>query len=86
MSVSDLAQISGRSLSSFNREFKSTYKMPPKQWLQEKRLSYSKELLQYNELSVTEIAMKVGYENVSHFIKAFKNRYGSTPKQLKVCK
>lgn len=83
LSVSDLAQISGRSLSSFNRDFKAQFGMPPKQWLQDKRLSYSKSLLEDTHLTVTEVAVQTGYENVSHFIKAFKERYGSTPKQIK---
>lgn len=85
VSVNDLARISGRSLSSFYRDFKKTYKISPKQWLQEKRLSHSKELLQTKDFTVTEVATEVGYENVSHFIKAFKNAYGITPKQLKQC-
>ncbi len=84
-SVSDLAHISGRSLSSFNRDFKAAYNMPPKQWLTEKRLTRAKELLQTKERTVTEVAIQVGYENVSHFIKAFKTKYGITPKQLKAC-
>lgn len=81
LSVRDLANLSGRSLSSFNREFKATYHTPPKQWLQERRLSFSKELLENQEVSVTEVALQVGYENVSHFIKAFKSQYGVTPKK-----
>lgn len=83
LTVSDLAHLSGRSLSSFNRDFKESYKMPPKKWLQEKKLCKAKALLLGKELSVTEVAMTMGYENVSAFIKAFKLKYGVTPKQIK---
>ncbi|MBW3694882.1 AraC family transcriptional regulator [Vibrio sp. T187] len=83
LTVSDLAHLSGRSLSSFNRDFKESYKMTPKKWLHEKKLFKAKELLLDNELSVTEVAMTMGYDNVSAFIKAFKLKYGVTPKQIK---
>jgi AraC-like DNA-binding protein len=86
LSVSDLAHISGRSLSSFSRDFKEIYKVSPKKWLREKRLSRAKELLDGKGLSVTEAASEVGYENVSNFIKAFKLKYGLTPKQIKLAK
>ncbi|UTV29908.1 helix-turn-helix domain-containing protein [Photobacterium atrarenae] len=86
LTVGDLAHLSGRSLSSFNRDFKETYKVTPKKWLREKKLSRAKELLAGNELSVTEVALTVGYENVSAFIKAFKLKYGVTPKQIKLYK
>jgi AraC-like DNA-binding protein len=86
LTVSDLAHISGRSVSSFNRDFKAIYNVPPKKWLQEKRLLRAKELLNGKGLSVTEVASEVGYENVSNFIKAFKLRYGLTPKQIKLAK
>ena len=82
LSVSDLAHLSGRSVSSFFRDFKATYGMPPKQWLQERRLSRAYTLLTSQELTVTEVALDVGFENISHFIQLFKSRYQITPKQL----
>jgi AraC-like DNA-binding protein len=43
----------------------------------------AKDLLSDTDLSVTHIANEIGYDNVSHFISAFKTRYDITPKQLK---
>ncbi|MCG9761890.1 AraC family transcriptional regulator [Pseudoalteromonas sp. Isolate6] len=86
LTVGDLAHLSGRSLSSFNRDFKATYKVTPQKWLREKKLSQAKILLVEKELSVTQVALTMGYENVSAFIKAFKLQYGITPKQIKRCK
>ena len=83
LSVSDLATISGRSISIFTRDFKSIYGIAPKQWLQNKRLERAYEQLTNTELTVTHVATDLGYENVSHFIKSFKERYKITPKQLK---
>jgi AraC-like DNA-binding protein len=83
LSVNELAHISGRSLSSFNREFKAIYQTTAKKWLLEKRLSKAKELVESESYSITDIAMMVGYSNVSHFIKVFKSKYGQTPKLVK---
>lgn len=43
------------------------------------RISHSKELLKYSELSVNEIAYRIGLNNVSHFINLFKARENITP-------
>jgi AraC-like DNA-binding protein len=83
LTIKDLAHLSGKSISTFSRDFKSLYNMPPNKWLQEKRLAHAHQLLIDTNLSVTHIASDVGYENVSHFIKSFKNKYKITPKQFK---
>ncbi len=83
LTVADLAKISGRSLSSFNRDFRASYDMPPQQWLKQKRLAHAQELLTEKDLSVTEVSLEIGYENVSHFIKSFKDFSGLTPKEYR---
>jgi AraC-like DNA-binding protein len=83
LTISDLANLSGRSTSTFTRDFKAIYDIPPKQWLQNKRLDRAYEQLTNTELTVTHVAADLGYENVSHFIKSFKEKYKITPKQLK---
>ena len=45
VTLTDLAYLSGRSLSSFKRDFFSIYHMPPAQYIREKRLTKAKELL-----------------------------------------
>ena len=82
LSVSDLAHLSGRSISSFNRDFKKAFHAPPKQWLTAKRMQLATELLIKNNTTVTEVAAELGYENISHFIKLFKSEYDITPKQF----
>ncbi|MEZ9231336.1 helix-turn-helix domain-containing protein [Vibrio amylolyticus] len=83
LTVSDLAHLSGRSLSSFNRDFKSLYAVTPQKWLREKRLVHANALLEEGAISVTDAAFEVGYENVSNFIRVFKMKYGKTPSQIK---
>ena len=82
VSAKELAALSGRSVSSFNREFKTLFGTTPKQWLIERRMAYALSLLS-NHWSVTSTATETGYSNVSHFIAAFKKQYGKTPHQMK---
>ena len=79
VSLEDLAYLSGRSLSGFKRDFQAQYKMPPSQWIRERRLIRAKELLAATEMSVTDICYSLGFENVSHFSRLFKEHYGHTP-------
>jgi len=79
VSLSELAYLSGRSLSSFKRDFQSIYQIPPAQWIREKRLLKAKELLHNTALSVTDICYTAGFENVAHFSKLYKDFFGHPP-------
>lgn len=83
LSVRDFAALTGRSPASFNRDFKRQFGTTPSRWLIGVRLEKALELIRETQLSVTEIALEVGYENSSHFIKAFKAKYGQTPKKVR---
>ena len=81
LTVADFAALSGRSLSTFNREFKQRFNKTPKKWLIEKKMAKAKKLLTAG-LNVTESAFEVGYSNISNFIKAYKSVYKQTPKDM----
>ncbi|VAW75298.1 hypothetical protein MNBD_GAMMA12-2723 [hydrothermal vent metagenome] len=80
LKISDYALLTGRSISTFNRDFKRLYNSTPKKWLIEKKIHESHQLIVRTNLNVTEVSAEVGYENVSHFIAAYKSIYGITPK------
>ena len=82
LTLNDYAVLSGRSLSTFHRDFKRYNDITPKQYLLDLKLEYANNLLKNSDKSVSEVSSEVGYENVSHFIKAFKKKYNTTPKQL----
>ena len=84
LSISDLATLSGRSISSFNRDFKKHYQTTPKLWPTQKRLAFAHQLLVDTDKSITEVASSLGYDNLSHFSKAFKNQYQYTPNKIKI--
>lgn len=83
ISLEELAYLSGRSLSSFKRDFQQIYNMSPALWIREKRLNKAKELLQSTSMSVSEICYSLGFENVSHFSRIFKEYFGQTPTSIR---
>ncbi len=85
LSIEDYAYLTGRSISTFRRDFKTQFGISPKQWLIERRLQKAKQLLTTNaEHNISDIAYESGYENIPHFIKSFQKKYGTTPKQWQI--
>ncbi|MEZ0486000.1 helix-turn-helix transcriptional regulator [Fibrella aquatica] len=84
LSMGELARISGRSLSAFKRDFEEHFHTSPGHWIRRKRLEHAHFLLRNTDKNVSEVSMEIGYESVSHFIKAYKQQYGSTPKRAVV--
>ena len=82
LNINELAHISGRSLSAFKRDFEEQFHTSPAVWIKNKRLEYASFLLQNSKKNVSEISLEIGYESVSHFIKAFKEKYGFTPNKF----
>lgn len=80
LALEDFAQLCNRSLSSFKRDFQRCFHMPPGKWLLETRLNQALSLLSNTDLSVTQVALDCGFENLSHFSKAFRQRMEITPK------
>ncbi|WP_262507198.1 helix-turn-helix domain-containing protein [Sphingobacterium sp. IITKGP-BTPF85] len=66
-------------LSSFKRDFKAIYNMTPASWIREKRLEKAKEMLEATQLPVSEICYSLGFENISHFSRIFKEYHGQAP-------
>lgn len=73
------AQLCHRSLSSFKRDFRKYFGTSPGKWLLERRLIRSVSLLKTTHLSITEIMLECGFEDLSHFSKAFKEKFGQAP-------
>ncbi|MFK7948749.1 MAG: helix-turn-helix domain-containing protein [Saprospiraceae bacterium] len=78
-----LAKQSGRSLSTFNREFKSLFNTTPHRWIHHKRLEKARNLLLTTNESVSKVYLEVGFEDLAHFSKSFKKAFGINPSQIK---
>lgn len=83
VSINDLAYLSGRSLSSFKRDFQAVYNIPPSKWIKERRLQKAKELLTNTSMSVTDICFTIGFENATHFSRIFREHFGYSPSSYK---
>lgn len=81
LKIEDYAYLTGRSTSTFRRDFKATFDTTPQQWLRQLRLDKARRLLQNRSMRVSDLADAAGYENVSYFIRAFRDQYGLSPKQ-----
>jgi len=62
-----------------SKQFKRYTGFSPNEYLINTRVTKAKEWLKYSDRSVADIAEEVGIDNVSHFIRLFKDREGSTP-------
>jgi AraC-like DNA-binding protein len=79
MSLTQLAELSGRSLSSFKRDFLAIYNVPPSTWLRQRRLEKARELFLNTTMTVTDVCYTLGFENLAHFSRLFKFHFGYSP-------
>lgn len=84
LSLRQLAVLSGRSLSSFRRDFLAIYNMPPSQWIRQKRLGKARELLASTSMSITDICYTLGFESIAHFSRLFKSQFGYPPSEFRM--
>lgn len=77
--VEKFAQLTGRSLSGFKRDFQKTFEMSPRQWLQVKRLEEARHLIEKRNRKPSDIYLELGFESLSHFSHSFKKKFGKAP-------
>ena len=82
LQLEEIAFLCNMSLSTFKRHFKAKYKVSPGKWLQDKRLQRAKDLLESGGLKSSDIYLEVGYNNLSNFSIAFKNKFGMSPTEI----
>lgn len=83
LSLDDIASYVNLNSSYFCKIFHSEMGTSPKQYLSALRLEYAKKLLSITDLPVIEICFACGYNSLSNFLKAFKQKYGFSPKCIR---
>jgi AraC-like DNA-binding protein len=82
-SVHSLAKLAGLSRSAFMERFVHVVGRPPMEVLRDLRMRQAADYAQRNELTVEQIASRVGYSSRSSFVRAFKRAHGVDPSQFR---
>lgn len=84
MPLEKLGYLTGRSLSTFNRDFKKHFNVTPAKWLIDKRLQLAYYHLTEKKKKPKDVYLEVGFEDLSHFSAAFKKKFGIAPTQVQL--
>jgi AraC family transcriptional regulator len=83
--LDELADLTALSRSHFCTAFRHATGLTPHEWLTRKRMEKAGSLLRNHHLSVTEIALAVGYQTPSAFAAAFRREVGTSPSRYRRC-
>ncbi len=78
------AYLTGRSLATFKRDFEKAFHSTPQKWLLEKRLREAHFLISRKKQKPSEVYLEVGFENLSHFSRTFKQHFGYNPSAIEM--
>ena len=84
VSLERFAYLTGRSLSSFKRDFKQIFRESPSRWLTKRRLQEAHFLILKKARKPVDFYLDLGFEDLSHFSFAFKKEFGYSPSELVV--
>ncbi len=79
--LTELSVEIGLSLKKLKEGFKQIYGDSVFSFLFDYKMEYARKMLETGKHNVNEVGLKVGYSTASHFISAFKKKYGTTPKK-----
>ena len=80
-SLQELANEIGLNLKKLKEGFKQIYGDTVYSFLFDYKMEHARRLLESNQYNVNEVGTQVGYSTASHFIAAFKKKFGTTPKK-----
>ena len=82
LSMDELAQAAGYSRRHIERLFKKSVDMTPAHFYRKLRLDHARNLLSTTDMTLQEIAVATGFEDVAHFSRAFRAQFGAPPSQI----
>lgn len=83
ITLKELSEAAGLSENYFGEYFKNVTGKTPFQYLNEYRIERAAEQLRETDLSVTEISLECGFNDLSYFIKTFRKAYGISPNRYR---
>jgi len=81
-SLVELSEEINLSLKKLKEGFKKVYGNTVYAYLLEHKMNVASQMLTSKNYNVNEVAIHLGYSTSSHFISAFKNKFGTTPKKF----
>jgi AraC-like DNA-binding protein len=82
MPLEKFGYLTGRSLTTFKRDFSKAFNTTPQRWLTQKRLELAHYQMAEQMNKPIDVCYEVGFENLSHFSFAFKKQFGYAPTEL----
>ncbi|NDJ17704.1 helix-turn-helix transcriptional regulator [Myxacorys almedinensis] len=83
-SIVELAQQVGLNSRALKEGFRQQFGKPAFAYLHEYRLEQARQLLESEEMKVSEVAQAIGFANRSHFAEAFRKKFGVNPKDYQM--
>ena len=80
--LEQMAAATGRSLSTFRRDFMAEFGTTPSKWLLQKRLAMAYRYIADDHRQPSSFIYEIGFESFSHFSRTFKAQYGILPSDL----
>lgn len=84
LNLEELAKLCDMSLSSFKREFRKEFNNSPNNYINTKKVEKAKELLSITDMTISEIAYQVGFNDSFYFTRVFKKKTNSSPSNYRL--
>jgi AraC-like DNA-binding protein len=81
--VEDLARMANMSVRTFQRHFQLSFEMAPSKYILKYRIKEARKLLELSNLSISEVAFNVGFEESTYFSRAFRKEIGKSPQKYR---
>jgi AraC-like DNA-binding protein len=79
LAVSELAESFSCNKKQFSYQFQKRVGIAPKKYIMKVQMNRAKELLSDSQISIIEVANRIGYEDSLHFSRIFKQNFGTSP-------
>jgi AraC family transcriptional regulator, exoenzyme S synthesis regulatory protein ExsA len=83
LALPELACLTNNSLANFKKKFKNIYHQSPALYIKNKKLAKAEALIKNTSIRISDVCFSCGFNNFSHFTKAFTKQFGSSPSKYR---
>jgi AraC-like DNA-binding protein len=81
--VEELTRAAGLGVTAFIRQFKQATGLTPRRYIIDRRVARARELLASSRLTITDIALELGFSSSQHFANTFRKHLGAPPRDFR---